>query len=414
MANTHLSLWIEPSENKLYKGWQVNALAETVTFRQGDSVDIDLHLIKRISSQYGIMDEIEFPTGAIIRFAIGKLDEEATSGSYVFTYDGDSVTIPYNATQAQISTAINGLASITASGGVSVVKVNATTLRINFTTTGVNDTITVDAGNLFPTCSARLLTLKVGSVSIKGSYLIKLSQSPCVYQAVWGDIPTPTISIESIIAGEAKRVSITPTPKSGTWLAQTTGAIYPKVLNANGDTTNVPTFWTELYTEPFSVSAVASDFIYGTDTGVPASKQGLPKFQADVKASNAYTWDFFLRVSDYAKPVGYTLPLTVDGSGIVGFKGKTASVALDTAELEVLLNGETSATAYLEIEMEELSGAKRTLLQTTCTIANDLIDQSIYAPVTFESPLLDAPSDGEQYVRKDGGWQILSIDGGIY
>jgi hypothetical protein len=413
MANTHLSLWIEPAENKLYKGWQINALAEGLNFRQGDSVEIDLHLIKRINSQYGIMDEIEFPAGATIRFAIGRLDTPATSGSYAFTYDGDTAVIAYNATQAQISTAINGLASITSAGGVTVVKINSTTVKVTFDDTGVNTPVTLDASELFPSSSARVITLKNGSVSTRGSFLLKLTQAPCVYQDEWVNTPTPTISVVDLISGIAKRVSISPPPKTGTWLATTTASIRPKVLDANGSTTNVPTFWTESYTEPFSVTAVAADFLYGTGSTVDSNKQGLPKFQADVKATNDYTWDFFVR-DDYAKPSGYTLPLTVNGGGITGYKSKTATVSFNTAELEVLMNGETEATAYLEIEMEESSGARRTLLQTTCTIANDLIDQTTYSPLSFSSEVPEAPQDGEQYVRKDGGWQILSIDGGTY
>jgi hypothetical protein len=64
---------------------------------------------------------------------------------------------------------------------------------------------------------------------------------------------------------------------------------------------------------------------------------------------------------------------------------------------------------------ESVGGNKWTVLQTSCTIKNDLIDQSTFSPLSFDEGLPDAPSDGIFYGRKNGGWTALTeIDGGSY
>jgi hypothetical protein len=109
------------------------------------------------------------------------------------------------------------------------------------------------------------------------------------------------------------------------------------------------------------------------------------------------------------------MPFIALGDGLVGFKGKEAYVDLNTAEIEYLLDGAASATTSMEIEVELANGNKWTVLQTTCTIKNDLIDQSTFSPLSFDEGLPEAPIDGVAYLRKNGGWTPLTeIDGGSF
>ena len=118
-------------------------------------------------------------------------------------------------------------------------------------------------------------------------------------------------------------------------------------------------------------------------------------------------------MNNFPIPVDYVMPFSVQ-SNFERFPSKIGVVSFNTAEVEYLLAGGTSATASLEIEVESPGGERWTILQTTCTIKNDLIDVESYSPLQFTNPVYEAPVDGQQYVRKDGAWTLLNIDGGTY
>jgi hypothetical protein len=419
MSNRSIPLWIEPAENSLYKDWQVNNPAEALVFKQGDKIDFELHLVRRVTGQSFIMEEMPFPDGCTIRFAIGRIHKLPTSGEYSIAYGGDVATVQYNATAAQISTALNALASITAAGGVQVAAVGTSMFSISFVNNGARTDITTDASGLIPSSTAKVLTLREGSVSAKEICLIKLSQIPCVYQAVWTDPEQPVVTVSTLATNKSKRVSISPTPKAGTWLMTATksvSATFEKNSVTTPTTPQIESAFAVNHSKSFSYDAAPTDFSINTSSDLSEFSDkswGMPRFQSNVIKSENHAWDFTLR-TDYEAPSGYTFPLTVDGGGLIGFKSKLATVSFNTVEVEYLLNGSSSADAVLEIEVEDASGSKWTVLQTSCKIENDLIDQSEYTLLPFDEPVGEAPIDGQQYVRVDGGWQVLNIDGGTY
>lgn len=398
MATRYTPLWIDPFENRLYAGWQNTQSAPTLVFKQGDKIDVELILLKR-SLGNSVQETVDFPEDCTVRVGIGRLDTAPTGGTMVFSYGGDSTSnIPYNATVATIATAINALASITAAGGVVVSAISSTTLRIAFNSVGTRTTLSVDASGLSPTSASKVIIARAGSVSASAIYICKLSQSVCVYQDAWTDTPAPTISVETLVVNQTKRVTIAPTPISGSWTLTTTGAIAAKV-EVDGDETNVPTYWGELATQRWGSFATSFTNSIGGDF-----------YQMSVIQTDANSWDFTVK-NDYEVPVGYTMPFTVSGN-FTGFPSKRAYLDFNTVEVEYLLNGSATVSVVLEIEIEKSTGERWTVLQTTCTIINDLIDQGTYSPTSLETAIADAPSDGSLYGRKDGAWSVVTGGGG--
>lgn len=399
MANQYKPLWIDPFENILYSGWQNTQSAPTLVFKQGDKIDIELFLVKRGLSSSS-QDTVEFPAGSTIRFAVGKLDTPPSAGTMVISYDGGQTgNIPYNASASAIQTALNAVPTIASAGGVVVSVVSSTIFRIAFNEVGARPAPLLDTTGLSPTSSGKVITARAGTSTLPAIFIFKVNQSVAVFQNNWVDSPQPTITATTLVANQTKRVTISPTPLSGTWTLDTTPSI-ARLVDDAGDEDDVATYWTQ--TVSSRLGAFASSFI---------GEDGRPIWNMSVIQVGLTSWDFTVR-NDYAIPVGYTMPFTVDGN-FTKFPSKVSTVNFDTVEVEYLLDGADSVTASLEIEVESPSGDRWTVLQTSCTIVNDLIDQAVYTPLTLEVPITEAPVDGTPYLRKDGAWSP-DIDGGTY
>jgi hypothetical protein len=337
------------------------------------------------------MEEISFPPNCTIRLAVGKVSAAPTAGTYALTYGSDTITLSFSATAAQIQAALNAIPSIATAGGVLVSKTSNALIKIDFNEAGANQALSVDGDLLSPPTTVKVIVLKTGSSTIPGSFLIKLKQSPVAFQATWTDIEQPTLTVTELTANQSKRVSISPEPKAGTWSLTGTADIYTKYVN--NQYVLDPAWWDETYSSRFSINALDTD-------------ANFAQYQYSVTKVDNYIWDFSVKSFGGTPPVGYTMPFLAVGDGLVGYGGKKAYVDFNTAEIEYLLDGAAQATTSFEIEVEDQDGNKWTVLQTSCTIKNDLIDQTNFSPLSFgsESGIPEAPADGSLYARKNGDW----------
>lgn len=399
MATQDTPLWIDPFENRLYADPQSTQNAPTVTFKQGDSVNVELYLVKRAVA--GGLETVEFPPNCTVRVAIGRMDAPPTSGTFTITYGANTTTaLAYNASVSAIQTALNALASITSAGGVTVSLVSSTMFRVAFNSVGVRSGFTTNTGGLVPTSSTKVITMRAGTTELTAIYLFKTKQSSIAFQNSWADSPAPTITITELVENRSKRVSISPTPVSGSWTLTTTQDIVPKVV-ADGNLDNLETYWGQ--TIPYRWVAFATAFKdYGTGEDV---------YHMDVVQTGLTSWDFTVK-PNYEIPEGYTMPMTASGN-FTKFPSKIGTLNFNTVEVEYALSGQASVTAVLEVEIEYENGDRWTALQTNCVIVNDLIDQVDYDPLTLDACVTEAPVDGTPYLRKDGAWVSL-IDGGTY
>ena len=427
MNSKNLNLWIDASNGRLYDGWNSNNNAEAITFRQGDKVSLELHLVRRSNTGVDFHDEVTFPDNCIVRVAVGLVDSAPTDGTWTITFGANTATIPYNATELQANTLINAMPSVTAAGGVTVNKLSSTIFKVDFLTVGVRPAMTMDATGLTPSCTARRVPLKVGSVTVRDSFTIKVYQTPVAFQGEFVDAPDPVLSVTTLTTNKERRISLSPTPRAGSLAITTTANILPfqdADLANSSVSYSLATHWARLATTRINISQPGiSDFYYPDSTEADIYSRGKAKFQANVTRISDAIWDLTLSENTYYNdrttstdqrlvntvPVGYTFPVNVTAAGILKFNSKIGVLSFDTAEVEYLLSGQQSVNAVLEIEVQDVNNNRWTVLQTLCTVTNDLIDQTAFNPISYEnSGLADAPSDGSQYARKNGSWQVVT------
>jgi hypothetical protein len=427
MNSKNYDLWIDASNGRLYDGWNSNNDAGNIIFRQGDKVGLNLHLVRKSNTGADFHEEVLFPDNCIVRVAVGKVDTAPTDGSWRVTFDGDTATIPYDATNTEINTLFNAIPSIVTAGGVLVTKLSDTIFKVDFLNVGVRSAMTIDATGLVPSCTSRRIPLKVGSSSVRESFTIKVYQTPVAFQSVFTDAPAPVLSVTPLTPNRATRISLFPHPRAGSIGITSTANILPYQdldLANNSVSWSIADHWARLETVRINVSSEGvADFFHPDNTETDFYFRGRNKFQSNVTRVSDAVWDLTLSENTYypdrvssgdqrltnTVPVGYTFPVFVSAAGVLKFNSKVGVLSFDTAEVEYLLDGRASATATIEVEIEDADGNRWTVLQTSCTVTNDLIDQTAFNPISYEnSSIPDAPSDGYQYARKDGSWQIVT------
>ena len=357
MPSPALTLWIDASRSALVADWQSTIDAPVPSLRQGDNIGIELHWVKRASSTASIMDEVQWPSSANITVAVGVLDAAPTSGTFALSYDGDTTTdIVADATAQQVQDAVNALPSIITDGGVTVAKIG-TTYRITWNDAGVpSSTLTVGANDLNPTSTASIGSARTGSPTAKQVYQIHIKQAPVAVQTVWDTQDTPEITVTQTHApaysGDYRvwRLKIAPNPKGGSFRL--------------GGMVNGTASWTQ----PITATNLTATKL-ATITNINVTQISAFEFElSQVQLSNGNDTNI--------------TTFLVDGTGLIGFSSKYGVLSLNTLEVEMLLNGAKSVSAYLEVEVE-LDGARQTILQTPCTIVNDLIDTDAYELVEW-------------------------------
>ncbi len=370
MANESEILWVDVENNALLAGWEANTTATTPTFKQGDNIKVEVHFVKRVSTQKGIFFE-EVPTaGSSFKLAVGNPDATPTGGFWGLGFGGNTADFLYNASAASVQTALNAFPNIAALGGVTVEKVNGnTTYRISFNQKVVlPNGFAGDATNLLPSSTVIADEIKVGSATTKGVWHIKPIQVPIAYQSVWTPQSSATVTATAVQLGTT-RVKIAPAPKDGTF-SLTVGTIN---------------------TAPISVFATAFEVQAAITSVVDVDDATF-----EVKKSGSFIWDV-------SQTSGNLVSVTADGAGLISFDAIVGELNFNNYETSSLLAGATTRNTTLEIEMT--TGATvATVLQTQCTIVANLIGEGVYATIPFEERLFDAPQDGNLYARKDGDW----------
>lgn len=346
-----LVLWANSSSGSLASGWQSLSNAITPILKQGDTIGVEVHWV---SNYRGVMTEVEFPPSVAMTLAIGSVESSPTAGSFVLTYATQTTaSLAYDATSAQVQTALNALSSITAEGGVSVTK-SATSYRIVWNNKVVpSSSITVGSNELYPSSTIGINNLRTGSLTQTQSYQLHIKQSPIAELNSFTTQASATASVAVIHAaaftGDSKvwRVSIDPQPKDGSFL----------LAFQSGSTAYT--------TSPISVTANAD--------AVRESLNTIFNANWSVTKTGGFSWD--IATSDST-----VINLTVNGGGIISFNSKYGLLSLNTAEVEDFLAGSRSATGTMELEIE-IDGTRQTIFQSNCTILNDLIDSDNYTVV---------------------------------
>lgn len=361
------TFWIDYESGKLLESIGSGAEATTPKFYQGDTARIELHLLRRTSNTSVLIEEIAFPSGSSVKFAIGRSEAAPSAGSFKVSYKGTSTTdLAFNATASQIATALNAIASVASEGGVSVVATGDAFL-ISWVSGTSHDPFVGDGDLLFPASSVALSELISGDAQ---KVMLHLQQSPIALTDTFTSLGTPTGSVQllsDINSVKTYRVSISPNPAGGSFILS---SINPSTSAVTGASV------------PISVESTSSQVL--------ASLPSTIRTGASVIKSGAFSWDITLTASD---------SLGFNGSGLIGWLGLQGELSLNTAEVHQFLNGAASGDAVLEIMVQDGSG-QSTLIQTTCTVIADLIDASSLVPVPGSTPMDEAVANA-RFVRRD-------------
>ncbi len=373
-----INLWINSETNALLPNWNAFGTTTLPQIKQGDTIAFDIHWVK--SDPAGqFMEEVIMPPSSVIKVAVGTPNGGPTGGYFTYSFGGDSVQIPYNASGTDANTLINGLPSIVSAGGVLVTLVNQRTFRIVFNLVGPRAISSCDSTSLSPSTSISVIRINAGSPTTKEVHHLRPKLLPVAYSDSFTNSPEPTISITDIDS-ITKRVSISPSPKFGTFT----------ISNGTGTTSAL------------SINSSAGDVLNAlTSAGISSSTRTY-----SVAKSGDYSWDIY-------RTSGTQETLTLTTTGLVGFSSKTGTVEFNTLEVEDLLAGQPSVSATLEVEYS-YGDIRQTLYQGKITIVNDIIDEATYNPVPFpelQAGIEEAPQDGVLYGRKDGIWSAVVGDG---
>lgn len=355
MPKATLTLWIDSDNNQLQAGWQSSASAQKPVLKQGDTIGVELHWVRDAKIQGLVMEEVDWSPSVGISLAIGRIETPPTFGTFTLTFGGDETSaLQYDASANDVEDALNALTSIATAGGVTVNKAG-NTYRIVFNDAGViTDTLDFNENDLFPTSSIGVQNARTGTSTIRQIYQVAIKQSPVAYTETFvdQDPTTPSISVikTASFAGDTKiwRLSVYPYPKDGTM-----------VLGWTDGTTKT--------TAPFLATATGTDL-------EEAMNAVDNNDDWTVKKVGVYSWDFSTSKTTIASP-------TVNGSGLRSFSAKYCELSLNTVEVENLLGGTASQTAYLEVETL-VDGVRQTLIQTPVTFVNDIIDEADYTIVS--------------------------------
>ena len=350
MAKPYLVLWCDPTNNALYSGWNQSESASLPVLKQGDTVGVEIHWVSR--SEYGGMSEVEFPPSANVTLAIGLIDVEPTSGTFTATYGANTTgNLAYNIEASALQTALNGLASITAEGGVVVTKAN-NQFKIVWNNAGTYATaLTGSTSNLNPTSNISVIQAAAGSATTKRVMLVKLRQAPIAGTSSFVTVGYPEITINEV-SDDLWRLDFTSAPKSGTFQLK---------INIGG------TVYTTLPIQPQSTATSFYEIIEYSIRGVVNSPE--------ISVTNYGQYGYEI----YSTPVngGPNIVSITVVNNTKGFSSLYGTVSMNTAEVEQLVSGQTGADAVLEVQAD-IDGEVQTLIQTRVSILNDLIETSSF------------------------------------
>jgi len=278
---------------------------------------------------------------------IGNIGAVATDGQFkLTTTTGTSTAISFNATTAQVLSAVSAIA-----GNVGVTTYGDTGSAWIITAATANTALSFGAlpFTLFPTAAVQVNTRRAPTASVYAQQIVSLSRNPAVFSSSFTSISGDGISLTKIqdgstSANETYALSIGNDVYGGSYSLSYGG--YSIGIGYDQSAANVTTMLS-------AVTGIGS----GNISVISDSKRGL--------------------IISFVNALGLqnvTTQLQLDSSGIQSYSWYTATVTMSTSEMEELFNeaGTDTITPTLEIEMTE-SGQTKTLLQYTATISKDLI-----------------------------------------
>jgi len=358
------------------------ATPESAVF--GDTPDISVRLVESNESGNEVPWRYVDLTGTSIRVAIGNPGGDPTSGTFTLTFSGDTTSaLDYNATAAEVDTALNALASMVTAGGCTVTQATAG-YQVTFDSTGDQALITATTDSLFPASSAYIYEATTGDGSTNEVQVVTLEVDNAAYVELTDDIASPSATVTVVREGvtdttsELQRVQISGDPYLGTW-----------AITINGNTS----------------AAIAVDATLAEITTAIEGITGIGAGNATVTGS---TLDFTIQ---YDSSLGNVATASIDVANLTGSVGKTGSIDLNTNQFLELLGGASSATATLEIvKYDTNNSTSDTVFQGNITCRQDVIPDTPASATPFPSYAASSHTHTESDITDLGTATTLNAD----
>jgi hypothetical protein len=352
-----IDLYLDTGANALVAAGSVkNGVFPTLT--RNDSYTLRVRLQARDSS--GLLRDID-TTGASLKLGIGYLDGKPTDGQFKLTTStGTSTAISFNATTAQVATAISAIAgncTVTTYGSVTNGAWVITAVTANTALSFGGSSFT-----LFPTSSVLVNTRRYPAASVNAQQIIQLSRNPAVYSDTFTAASTAgVVSLTQLQVGSSGTTGTNQTWRLSVGPDAEGGNI---VLNYGANSTT-----------GIAIGATAASF-----SEALSAVTGIGSGNISVQAGNNqgdYTISFVRNLGQQ----NVTTALTLDASAVVFGKFFQTTVTMATSELDELYAeaGTSTITPKLEIELTQ-SGTPKTIYQGDITIRKDVITTGSAVP----------------------------------
>ena len=278
---------------------------------------------------------------------IGNIDAVATDGQFkLTTTTGTSTAISFNATTAQVLSAVSAIA-----GNVTVTTYGDSGSAWIITAATANTALSFGAlpFTLFPTAAVQVNTRRVPTASVYAQQIVSLSRNPAVFSSSFTAVSGTGVALTNIQEGSASL--------NETYALTIGNDVYGGSYSLAYGDYSVALAYNQTADSTAPILSAITGIGSGNISVVSDSKRGLI-----ISFINA------LGLQNVATA------LTLDSTGIQTYSWYTSTVTMSTSEMEELFNeaGTDTITPTLEIEMTE-SGQTKTLLQYTTSISKDLI-----------------------------------------
>jgi hypothetical protein len=367
-----IKLFINPRTGLAFGNFNGTSQITNPTVTLGDTARFEIYLVEDTGINTYPRQEVAFPGTPGIKIAVGPIDESPQAGTWKVSFGGDTTAaLAFNVTATALAAALNGLASITAAGGVTVSKIGDN-YNIVFNQNGARGDILTDGAALIPLSNATVAKLQVGDSTRPQIALVHLQRTIAGLATSFTPTDASAITIASLSAWDGSRATyratIAPDPKGGSFSLAFDAATGTDVSSAS-----------------ISVGASAIDVQNALNQGALIDK-------VSVSQIGAYAYD----ITVTAQPG--TGGLTANGAGLISFSGYVGELSLNTAEAISLLDGAEEVATNLEVEITSDSKTL-TVLQIPCTLKNAVIDPGSVQPLVLDTYLTQASADG-RYARQ--------------
>jgi hypothetical protein len=361
-----LDIYIDTTNGNLVAaGSARNGTLPTLT--RNDSYNLRVRLQERDAN--GLLRDLNL-TGSSIKLGIGGIDADPTDGQFKLVLNSvTSNAISFNATPAQVYTAISGIAGT----GVSVTTYGQEQYAYLITSATLNTAMSFggSAFTLFPTSSVLVGTRRFPASSVAAQQVVRLARNPAVYSDTFVASPTAgVVSITKVQDGSA-----------------TQNETYNLAIGSDAEGGSVVLNYGANSTTAIPIGSNATSFTQALSavTGI-----GSGNISVDI-GNNAGNYSI-----SFVRDLGLTnitTSLTLDASGVIFGNFLQTTVTMATAELDELFAeaGEDTISPKIEVELTQ-GGTPKTVLQTDVTVRRDLLTTGSAVPSSQASYLTAAES----------------------